>query len=134
MLNLVKGSVGEPLRVQAGPVKGIPVWFPMAEERLQRKSRVGNVAGDAMHRDAGSSPSPNSLSLGASRGPREVAQWNVSERLAIKGPAGSGKEKAWNLSYSINAPMERTILSLPSSSAKQMVFYSWDSVAEKTQA
>ena len=54
------------------------------------------------------------------------------ERLAIKGPAGSGKKKAWNLSYSINAPMERTILSLPSSSAKQMVFYSWDSVAEKT--
>ena len=66
----------------------------MAEGQLQRESRVGNVAGDAMHRDVGSSPSQNSLSLGASRGPREVAQWNVSERLAIKGPAGSGKKKS----------------------------------------
>ena len=85
--------MGEPLGAQAGPVKEIPVWFPMAEGRPQRESRVGNAAGDAMHRDAGSSPSQNSLSLGAPRGPREVAQWNASECLATGGPASSGKEK-----------------------------------------
>ena len=52
---------------------------------------------------------------------RVSGNWRPCEQWQRKG--------AWNLSYSINAPMGRTILSPPGSSAKQMVCCSWDLVA-----
>ena len=82
-------------RLGPKPVRSreFPFGFPWLKGDLKEKAELGTAAGDAMHRDAGSSPSQNSLSLGAPRGPREVAQWNASECLATGGPASSGKEK-----------------------------------------
>jgi hypothetical protein len=61
--------------------------------------------------------------LGRSRNGTPASVWQLEALRAV------AKKRGMESIVFINAPMERTILSPPGSSAKQMVCYSWDSVA-----